>query len=76
MAHSNIHQLVYPRHGKRVFGARFVQMCEVHTHPPLSILFLYYHCIGQPLRVENFLNSLRLLKLIQLFLDNIIMLFR
>ena len=75
MAHSGIHQLVYSRHGKRVLGASFIQICEVHTYPPLPILLLHYHCISQPLRVENFLNGPSLLKLVHLYLDNIRMLF-
>ena len=75
VAHSGIHQLVYSRHGKRVFGASFIQICEVHTYPPLPILLLHYHCIGQSLRVENFLNSPNLFKLVHLLLDSIRMLF-
>ena len=71
MAYSGIHQLVYSRHGEKVFRPSFIQICEVHIYMPLLILFLHYHCICQPLRVENFLNSPSLLKLVHLLFDNI-----
>ena len=76
MAYSGIHQLVYSRHGKRVLGAIFIQICEVHTYLSLLTLLLHYHCIGQSLGVENFLNSPSLLKLVHLLLDSVKMLFR
>ena len=76
MAYSDIHQLVYSRHGKRILWASFIQIYEVHTYPPLPILLLHYHCISQLVRVEHFLNSPNLFKLIHLFLNSIIMLFR
>ena len=46
MAHSGINQLVYMRHGKKVFEASFIQICEVHTHLSFPILLLYYYSIG------------------------------
>ena len=61
---------------KRILGASFIQICKVHTHLPLLILLLHYHCIGQPLRVKHFLNSPSLLKLVYLLLDIIKMLLR
>ena len=76
MAHSGINQLVYMRHRKKVFEASFIQIYEVHTYPPLPILLFHYHYIGQPLWVENFLNSPSLLKLVHLLIDSIRMLFR
>ena len=76
MAYNGIHQLVYSRHGKMVLGASFIQIYEVHTYLLFSTLLLHYHCIGQPLRVENFLNNPSLLKLVHLFLNNVRMLFR
>ena len=76
MAYSGIHQLIYSSHKERILGASFIQICEVHTHPPLPILLLHYHCISQPVRVDNFLNSPSLLKLVHLFLDSIRMLLR
>ena len=76
MAYSGIYQLVYSRHRKRVLGASFIQICEVHTYPPFTTLLLHYHCVGQPLKVENFLNSPSLLKLVHLLIDSARMLFR
>ena len=76
MAYSGIHQLVYSRHEKRVLGAGYIQIYEVHTNPPFPTLLLHNHCIGQPFRVENFLNSPNLLKLVHLLLDRDRMLFR
>ena len=76
MAYSGIHQLVYLRYGKRVPRACFIQICKVHTHPPLPILLLHYHYIDQTLRVEDFLNSSRLLKLVHLLPNSIRMLLR
>ena len=46
MAYSSIHQLIYLRHGKGVFWAGLVQICEVNTYSPLSILLLYHYSIG------------------------------
>ena len=76
MAYSCIQQLVYSRHGKRVFGASFIQICEVHTYVPFPILLVHHHCIVQPLKVEHFLNNPNLLKLVHILLDNIRMFFR
>jgi len=76
MVYNGIHQLVYPRYRKMVLGVSFIQICEVHTYPPLPILLLHYHCIGQLLKVKHFLNSPILLKLVHLVLDSIRMLFR
>ena len=52
-----IHQLIYPRKGERIFWTGFVQVCEVHTYPPLPVLLLYHHDVGQPLKIKNFLDS-------------------
>ena len=71
MTYSGIHQLVYPRHGKKVIGASFIQICKAHSYTPLPILLLHYHCIGQLLKVENLLNSPNLLKLVHLLLYSI-----
>ena len=76
MTYSGIHQLVYLRHGGRIFWAGLVWICEVHTYPPLSIFLLHNHSIDQPFRVEHFFNSPNLLKLVHLLLDSIKMLFR
>jgi len=45
------------------------------THPRMAHSGIH-HCIGQPLKMENFLNSPSLFKLIHLLLDNIRMLFK
>ena len=76
MAYSCIHQLVYPRRGERVLMASLVKVCEIHTYLPLFTFLLCYHCIGQSLRVEHFLNSPSLFKLVHLLLDSIRMIFR
>ena len=76
MTYSGIHQLIYSRHRERILRASFIQICEVYTNLPLPILLLHYHCIGQLLRVEHFLNSPSLLKLVYFLLDSIRMLFR
>ena len=76
MAHSGIHQLIYSRNRERILGANFIQVCEVYTHPSLPILLFYYHRIGQPFRVEHFLNNPSLLKLVHLLLNSLKILFR
>ena len=76
MAYSGIHQLIYLRHKERILGASFIQVCEVYTYPPLHILLFHYHHIGQPFRVEHFLNSPSLLKFVHFLIDSIRMLFR
>ena len=63
MAHGCIYQLIYLRHKEMIFWASFIQICEVYTDSPLSVLLLYHHSIGQPFRVKNLLNSPCLLKL-------------
>ena len=76
MAYRRVHYLINPRHREGVLWTSFVQVCEVYTHPPLPILLLYYHCISQLLRVENFLNSPSLLKLHHLVFDSVRMILR
>ena len=43
--------------------ASFIEIREVDTHPPFSCLLFYYHRIGQPLRIENLLDSPSLFEL-------------
>ena len=76
MTYSGIHQLVYLRHGKRIFWAGLVQICEVYTYPPFSIFFLHNHSIGQPLMVEHLFNNPSLFKLYQLVFDSVRMILR
>ena len=76
MAYSCIHQLVHPRHGKRVFWTGLIQICEVYTYSPLSILLLHHYSIGQPVRVKHLFNSLSLLMFDYLVLDSIKIVFR
>ena len=71
MADSSIHQLVNPRHRKRIFQTSSVQIREIHAHSPFSVLFPHYHSIGQPFRIEDLFDSPRLLKLHHLISDSI-----
>ena len=54
------------RIGEAVLGARFVKVGEVHADPPLPILLLDYHSVGQPLRIMDFLNRLGFEQLLDL----------
>ena len=63
MAYNCIHQLINPRHGERVLWTGFIQVCEIYVYSSFSTFLLYYHCIGQPFRVEPLFISLNLLKL-------------
>ena len=76
MTYNGIHQLVYLRHGERIFWAGLVQICEVHEYPPFSIFLLHNHSIGQPLKVEHLFNSPSLLNFHHLVFDSIRMIFR
>ena len=71
MTYSCIHQLVNPRHREGIIWASPISICEVYTHPPFLILLLYHHGIGQPLRVENLIDSLCLFELLHLIPDGI-----
>ena len=71
MANGGIHQLVYSRHREWIFWASLVLICVIYTYSPFPILFLHYHSIGQPLRVENFLDSPCLFKFCYLIFDSI-----
>ena len=57
MAYGRIYQLIYLRYREWIFWAGFIQIREVYTDSPFSALFLYHYSIGQPLRLENFLDS-------------------
>ena len=46
MAYHHLHQLIYLRKGEKIFQIGFVQVCEVYTYPPLSVLLFYYHGVG------------------------------
>ena len=71
MAYRRIYQLVYSRQGEGVFWIGFVQVRKVYTHPSFPTFLFYYHGVGQPFRVENLLDSPRLLKFRHLVYDNI-----
>ena len=75
MAYRCIDQLIYPKKGERIFRTGFVQVCEVYTYPPLSVLLFYHHSVGQPLRVKNFLDSPCSLKFSHIVLNSFIMVF-
>ena len=62
MTHRCIYGLVYLRHREEIFWASLIQIYEVHTHSPFSVLLLHHHSTGQPFRVEHFLDSPCLLK--------------
>ena len=59
-----------------ILWTNFIQIYEVHTHPPFSILLFYFHSIGQPLRVKDFFNCSSLFKLVYLHPYYLCMLFR
>ena len=46
VAYRCVHQLIYSRKGERIFRTGFIQVCEVYTYPPLSVLLFYYHDVG------------------------------
>ena len=53
---SGINHLIDLREGEAVLGASFIEVDEVHTDPPLTILPFDHHCVGQP--VVDFLDLL------------------
>ena len=57
MAYRCVDQLIYPRKGERIFRIDFIQICEVYTHPPLTVLLFYHHGVGQPLQIKTLLDS-------------------
>jgi len=70
-----IHQLVNPRNWKRILGAYVVQIREINANVPFPVLLPYHHSIGQPFRIEGFLDCPRLLQFVDLFSDGFGMLF-
>ena len=46
VAYRCVHQLIYLRKGEMIFRTSFIQVCEVYTYPPLSVLLFYYHGAG------------------------------
>ena len=75
MTNCCIHQLVYPRYQEGIFGASFVQICEIHTHSPFPVL-LYHNYIGQPFGVKHLFYGSYSFKFDHLFLDSLRMLFK
>ena len=75
MTNCCIHQLVYPRYQEGIFGASFVQICEIHTYSPLRILLLYHHRVGQPLKIKHLFYCSCLLKFGYFLFNNIGMFF-
>ena len=75
IAYRYVHQLVYPRKGERIFRTDFVQVYEVYTYTPLSVLLFYHHGVGQPLGIKNFLDSPYSLKFSYLVFNSFIMVF-
>ena len=75
MAYHCVDQLIYPRKGEMIFRTDFVQVCEVYTYPPLSVLLFYHHGVGQPLGIKNFLDSPYSLKFSYLVFNSFIMVF-
>ena len=69
MSHHGVHQLVNSRNREGVLWADFIQVRKIHTHSPLPVFLFNHYCIGQPLEVEDFLNSSNLLQLVHLYPD-------
>jgi hypothetical protein len=67
--HNRIYDLINPWERKRNFGTCFIQTGVTYTHPPLPILFLNQYRVGQPRRVEKFLDESGLEELPQLHFD-------
>ena len=76
MAYRCINQLIYPRKGERIFRTGFIQICEVYTNSPLTVLLFYNHGVGQPLRIKNLLDSPYSLQFSYLFFNSFIMISR
>ena len=76
VTYSCIHQLIYPRKGERIFRTGFVQVFEVYTYPPLPVLLFYHHGVGQPLRINNLIDSPCSLQFSYLFFNSFIMISR
>ena len=71
-----IYQLIYLRHQEQIFWASFIQISEVYTNSPFSALLLYHYSVSQPLRIKNFLDCSRFLKLHRLVPNSVGMLFQ
>ena len=76
MAYRCVDQLIYPSKGERIFRTGFIQICEVYTHPLLTVLLFYHHGVGQPLGIKNLLDSPCSLKFSYLLFNSFIMIFR
>ena len=76
MAHRCIHQLIYLRYREWIFWVSLIQICEVLTHSPFSVILFHHHSIGQLFRVEDFLDSPCLLELYHLIPNSICMFLR
>ena len=76
MTYGCIHQLIYPRKGERIFWTDFVQVYEVYTYSPLTVLLLYHYGVNQPLRIKNLLDSPCSLQFNYLLFNSFIMISR
>ena len=75
MAYRCVDQLIYPRKEERIFQTSFVQVYEVYAYPPLLVLLLYHHGVGQPFGVKYFLDIPRLFKFSYLIFNSFITVF-
>ena len=75
VAYRYVDQLIYSRKGERIFRIGFVQFCEVYAYPPLLVLLLYHHGVGQPFGVKYFLDIPRLFKFSYLIFNSFITVF-
>jgi hypothetical protein len=55
------------RENEAVFGTGFVEVDEVHAHPPFSIGFLHQDYVDQPVGVVDLLDELCLEELLDLY---------
>ena len=46
MSYRYIHQLIYPRKGKRIFQTGFIQVYKVYAYSQLSVLLFYHYSVG------------------------------
>ena len=76
MADCGVYQLIDFGHGKGIFRASFIQICEINTYSPLPTLFLDHYSVCQPFGIEDLLDSPCLLEFRHFLTDRFCMLFR
>ena len=59
-----------------ILGVCFIQVREVHTHPPFFVGLFYHYYVGQPVEVVNFAYKLYFLQLVNLFCYGLVLFLR